>query len=148
MLLNAETGELIPISSYTAPPEGKWMLDRSKWHELKMTLAGADFKAYMDGELALEYTFGSAPTAGRSGATPNDDLYPANPGNDTTIGVALRQADHLDEFRAAVAADFDTVGTKFEAVNANINGFQKQNTTRHAELEAKLDEVLTLLKQP
>jgi len=58
-------------------PEGKWMLDRSKWHELKMTLAGADFKAYMDGEVALEYTFGSAPTAGRSGAAPNDDLYPA-----------------------------------------------------------------------
>ena len=53
-----------------------------------------------------------------------------------------------DEFRAAVAADFDTVGRKFEAVNANINGFQKQNTTRHAELEAKIDEVLTLLKQP
>lgn len=28
MLLNAETGELIPLSSYTAPPEGKWMLRR------------------------------------------------------------------------------------------------------------------------
>jgi hypothetical protein len=77
----------------------------------------------------------------------DDDLYPADPGNDTTIGVALRRADHLDEFRAAVAADFDTVARKFEAVNANLNGFQKQNTTRHAELEAKIDEVLTLLQQ-
>jgi hypothetical protein len=28
MLLNAETGELIPLSSHTAPPEGKWMLRR------------------------------------------------------------------------------------------------------------------------
>lgn len=28
MLLNADTGELIPFSSYTAPPTGKWMLRR------------------------------------------------------------------------------------------------------------------------
>jgi len=28
MLLNADTGELIPFSSYTAPPNGKWMLRR------------------------------------------------------------------------------------------------------------------------
>jgi len=28
MLLNADTGELIPFSSYTAPPRGKWMLRR------------------------------------------------------------------------------------------------------------------------
>jgi hypothetical protein len=28
MLLNAETGELIPLSSQTAPREGKWMLRR------------------------------------------------------------------------------------------------------------------------
>jgi hypothetical protein len=58
-------------------PEGKWMLDRSKWHELKMTLNGADFKAYMDGEVALEYTFGTQPGPGRNGAPPNDDLFPA-----------------------------------------------------------------------
>ncbi len=32
-------------------PEGKWMLDRAAWHELKMTVDGADFKAYMDGEI-------------------------------------------------------------------------------------------------
>jgi hypothetical protein len=59
-------------------PEGKWMLDRAAWHELKMTVDGADFKAYMDGELALEYTLGSEPRPGRSGAAPNPDLYPAN----------------------------------------------------------------------
>ena len=28
MLLNADTGELLPLSTYAAPPEGKWMLRR------------------------------------------------------------------------------------------------------------------------
>lgn len=28
MLLNPDTGELIPFSAYTAPPGGKWMLRR------------------------------------------------------------------------------------------------------------------------
>lgn len=28
MLLNAETGELVPLSNNTAFPEGKWMLRR------------------------------------------------------------------------------------------------------------------------
>ncbi len=28
MLLNADTGELIPFTSYTVPPTGKWMLRR------------------------------------------------------------------------------------------------------------------------
>jgi hypothetical protein len=59
-------------------PEGKWMLDRAAWHELKMTVDGADFKAYMDGETALEYTLGSEPRPGRNGAAPNPDMYPAN----------------------------------------------------------------------
>jgi hypothetical protein len=54
----------------------KFMLDRSAWHELKMTVANADFKAWLDGELALEYTLGSEPVSGRG--TPNPDLYPAN----------------------------------------------------------------------
>jgi hypothetical protein len=53
------------------------MLDRAAWHELKMTLAGADFKAYLDGALAIQYTFGSEPAAGRKGP-PNPDLFPAN----------------------------------------------------------------------
>jgi hypothetical protein len=59
-------------------PEGTWMLDRAAWHELKMTVNGADFKAYLDGKDALQYTLGSAPTPGRSGAAPNADLIPAN----------------------------------------------------------------------
>ena len=58
-------------------PERAWPLDRNAWHELKMTVAGADFKAFMDGKPALEYTLGSEPRAGRSGP-PHQDLYPAN----------------------------------------------------------------------
>jgi hypothetical protein len=58
-------------------PEGRWMLDRAQWHELKMAVDGADVKAWVDGELAFEYTLGSAPGPGRSGAPPNPDLYPA-----------------------------------------------------------------------
>lgn len=59
-------------------PERTWMLDRSAWHELKMTVDGADVKGYIDGTLALEYTFGSQPGPGRNGAPPNPDLFPAN----------------------------------------------------------------------
>jgi hypothetical protein len=54
-----------------------FMLDRSAWHELKMTTNGADFKATLDGALALEYTLGSEPPAGKKGP-PNPDLIPAN----------------------------------------------------------------------
>jgi hypothetical protein len=54
-----------------------FMLDRSAWHELKMTVDGAAFKAWLDGALALEYTLGSDPAAGRKGA-PDPDLFPAN----------------------------------------------------------------------
>jgi hypothetical protein len=57
--------------------EKPFMLDRSAWHELKMTVDGASFKAWLDGALALEYTLGSEPAAGRRGP-PNPDLFPAN----------------------------------------------------------------------
>ena len=49
----------------------KFMLDRAAWHELKLTVDGADFKAWLDGELALEYTLGSEPGPGRNSAPPN-----------------------------------------------------------------------------
>jgi len=58
--------------------EREWMLDRAAWHELKMTVNGADFKAFMDGKPALEYTLGSEPGPGRNNAPPNPDLFPAN----------------------------------------------------------------------
>lgn len=51
-------------------------LERSQWHELKMTITGADLKTWLDGTLALEYSLGSAPSAGRG--TPNPDLVPGN----------------------------------------------------------------------
>jgi hypothetical protein len=50
-------------------------LDRSAWHELKMTVDGSDFRSWLDGTLALEYTLGAEP-AGRKGP-PNPDLSPA-----------------------------------------------------------------------
>jgi len=56
----------------------KFMLDRAAWHELKMTVDGAAFSAWLDGELALEYTLGSAPGPGRNGASPHPDQFPAN----------------------------------------------------------------------
>jgi hypothetical protein len=52
-------------------------LERTAWHELKMTVDGANFKAWLDGALALEYTLGAEPQAGRRGP-PNADLFPAN----------------------------------------------------------------------
>jgi hypothetical protein len=57
---------------------GQWMLDRAAWHELKMTVAGTDFKAYVDGGLALEHTLGSEPGPGRNNQPPHPDLFPAN----------------------------------------------------------------------
>jgi hypothetical protein len=54
-----------------------FMLDRNSWHELKLSVEGANLKAWLDGALALEYTLGSEPVAGRRGP-PNADLYPAN----------------------------------------------------------------------
>jgi hypothetical protein len=55
----------------------KFMLDRAAWHELKLTIDGADLKTTLDGELALEYTLGSQPGPGRNNAPPNPDLIPA-----------------------------------------------------------------------
>ncbi|MEI6668746.1 MAG: hypothetical protein WCP29_11370 [Acidobacteriota bacterium] len=56
----------------------KFMLDRAAWHELKVIVDGAEIKGYIDGDLGLEYTLGSQPGPGRSGAAPNSDLFPAN----------------------------------------------------------------------
>ncbi len=42
MLLNADTGELIPFSSNTAPPTGKWMLRRP------ITLPGSTLPLFLE----------------------------------------------------------------------------------------------------
>jgi hypothetical protein len=56
----------------------KFLLDRAHWHELKMSVDGPAFKAWLDGEPALDYTLGSAPGPGRNNAPPHPDLFPAN----------------------------------------------------------------------
>jgi hypothetical protein len=48
-----------------------FMLDRNAWHELKMRVNGTDFKAWLDGKLALEHTLGTEPPATKG--TPNSD---------------------------------------------------------------------------
>ena len=53
-----------------------FMLDRSAWHELKLTVDGASLSASLDGVPALEYTLGSEPAARRGPSNP--DLVPAN----------------------------------------------------------------------
>jgi hypothetical protein len=55
----------------------RFMLDRSRWHELKLTVDSANLRADLDGELALEYVLGSEPGPGRNGAPPHPDLFPA-----------------------------------------------------------------------
>ncbi len=56
----------------------KFMLDRSQWHDLKMSVDGASFQAWLDGQPALEHTLGSEPGPGRNNAPPHPDLFPAN----------------------------------------------------------------------
>jgi len=56
----------------------KFMLDRSQWHELKMTVDGANFQAWLDAQPALEYTFGTEPGPGRNNGPPHPDLFAAN----------------------------------------------------------------------
>jgi len=48
------------------PGREPWHLARDQWHELKMTAAGTDFKTYIDGNLALEYTL-PEPVSGKIG---------------------------------------------------------------------------------
>jgi hypothetical protein len=64
----------VKFSDRTKP----FMLDRNAWHDLKMTVDGSSFKAWLDGTLALDYTLGSEPGPGRNGGPPNPDLFPAN----------------------------------------------------------------------
>src|SRR6478735_2724500 len=48
MLLNADTGELIPFSIYTAPPTGKWMLRRP------LTLPGSTLPLFLETPLVSD----------------------------------------------------------------------------------------------
>jgi hypothetical protein len=53
-----------------------FLLDRNAWHELKMTVSARDFRAWLDGNLALEYTLGAEPIATKG--APNPELSPTN----------------------------------------------------------------------
>jgi hypothetical protein len=55
-----------------------FMLDRAKWHELKMGIDGAEFRSWLDGVPAVDWTLGSQPGPGRNNAPPNADLIPEN----------------------------------------------------------------------
>jgi hypothetical protein len=48
------------------PGREPWHLARDQWHDLKMTVAGTDFKTYINGQLALEYTL-PEPVSGKIG---------------------------------------------------------------------------------
>ena len=54
-----------------------FMLDRAAWHELKLEVDGPSIKVSLDGTLAIDYTLGTEPAAGKKGP-PNPDLFPAN----------------------------------------------------------------------
>ena len=56
----------------------KFMLDRAAWHELKLSVEGAELKSWLDGEPGVDYTLGSEPGPGRNGAPPHPELMPAN----------------------------------------------------------------------
>src|SRR3954454_21202340 len=52
----------------------KFMLDRAAWHDLKLTVDGAEIKVHLDGELALEYTLGTMPRTAQNNAPPKPDF--------------------------------------------------------------------------
>jgi len=54
-----ESASRVKFSDRSKP----FMLDRNAWHELKMRVNGTDFKAWLDGNLALEHALGSEPPA-------------------------------------------------------------------------------------
>jgi hypothetical protein len=64
MLLNADTGELIPFSIYTAPPTGKWMLRRP------LTLPGSTLPLFLETPLVPSGLAGQK-SAGASNPPPD-----------------------------------------------------------------------------
>ena len=53
-------------------------LDKEKWHDLLLTVAGPNITVTLDGTVAVEWVLGTAPGPGRNGAAPNADLFPEN----------------------------------------------------------------------
>ena len=55
-----------------------FMLDRNAWHELKMSVSGDRFQAWLDGTLGLDLRLGTEPAPRPDGRPINPDLSPAN----------------------------------------------------------------------
>jgi hypothetical protein len=55
-----------------------FMLDKEKWHDLVLTVAGPNITVTVDGTVAVEWVLGTAPGPGRNGAAPNPDLFAEN----------------------------------------------------------------------
>jgi hypothetical protein len=55
-----------------------FLLDKTQWHDLLLTVAGANITASVDGVTAIEWVLGSTPGPGRNGAAPNPDLFAEN----------------------------------------------------------------------
>ena len=53
-------------------------LDKNVWHDLKLVVADASIKLFINEKLAIDYTLGATPGPGRNGAAPNPDLFPEN----------------------------------------------------------------------
>jgi hypothetical protein len=71
MLLNADTGEVIPFSSDTAPPTGKWMLRRP------LTLPGSTLPLFLETPL-IPCGLGGQKIAGTSSPTPHQSGFQHN----------------------------------------------------------------------
>jgi hypothetical protein len=56
----------------------KFMLDRNAYHDLTLEVDGPAIRISVDGKVGVEYSLGTAPAPGRSGAPPNPDLSPEN----------------------------------------------------------------------
>ena len=73
--------KLTPGVTIVQGPDGDELsINGQKGITNNVSVDGADFKAWLDGKLALEYTLGGTPGPSRSGAAPNPDLLPeSNP---------------------------------------------------------------------
>ena len=53
-------------------------LEKNVWHDLKLVVADASVKIYINERLAIDYVLGTLPGPGRNGAAPHPDLFPEN----------------------------------------------------------------------
>jgi hypothetical protein len=76
----------------------------------------------------------------------DDRLYPAVDGNHTTIGEALRRADHIDEFRKVVDARFVHTNAHLGEVEAKTKSNGADIAALREHVDNRLDNVKADLK--